>query len=215
VRVAAGAGRRFGRPKQFALLKGRRVLDRTLEKFQSHGRVDEIVLVLADLRRTRPYMRQYGKIRAVVRGGRHRQDSVLNGVLALEATDKGIVLVHDGVRPLVSKDLIDRVIESAGRFGAAVPVLPIDDTVKEVRRGRVVRTLERDRLFRTQTPQGFSYRDLLSSLKSAARRKSYFTDEAALFEKRRDGVAVVEGEAQNIKITTREDLRLAEALLGS
>lgn len=213
--VAAGKGRRFGGPKQFALLKGRPVLERTLEKFQSHDKVDEIVLVLPDLKHKDRYLRRYRKIKAVIQGGRHRQDSVLNGVRQLEPDGAGIVLVHDGVRPLVSGELINRVIRAAVRAGAAVPALPMEETVKEVEGGKVIRTLERPRLFRIQTPQGFAYRNLISSMEKAARRKSYATDEAGLIEQSGGKVVVVEGEATNVKITTLNDLRLAEVILGS
>lgn len=213
--VAAGEGRRFGGPKQFALLKGKSLLDRTLEKFQSHEKVDEIVLVLPHLKNKDAYLRRYKKISAVVRGGKHRQDSVLNGVRHLEPLGTGIVLVHDGVRPLVSEGLISRVIEAAARTGAAVPALPIEETVKEVHRGKVVRTIDRTRLFRTQTPQGFAYHKLMSSLEKASREKSYSTDEAGLIEKSGGIVVIVEGEVGNLKITTPSDLLIAEVLLGT
>jgi len=213
--VAAGEGRRFGGAKQYALLRGKPVLEWTLEKFESHKKVDEIILVLPDVRRKPRFLAWHRKITAVVKGGEHRQDSVLNGVNCIDPQSAGIVLVHDGVRPLVSEELISRVIEATSTKASVVPGVPIEDTVKRVEGAEVVRTLERARLFRIQTPQGFFYAELKAALERAAKDKYYATDEAMLVERNGGRVLVVEGDPYNLKITTPRDLRMAEVLIES
>jgi 2-C-methyl-D-erythritol 4-phosphate cytidylyltransferase len=213
--VAAGEGRRFGGAKQYALLKGKPVLEWTLEKFESHPKVDEIILVLPDVRRKRGFLERYKKIAAVIKGGKHRQDSVRNGVYQIDPQAAGIVLVHDGVRPFVSERLISRVIEATSRRVSVVPGLPIEDTVKRVEGTEVVRTLERARLFRIQTPQGFFYAELKAALDRAVKDRFYATDEAMLVERNGGRVLVVEGDPDNLKITTPRDLKIAEVLIES
>jgi 2-C-methyl-D-erythritol 4-phosphate cytidylyltransferase len=212
--VAAGEGRRFGGPKQFAALRGRPVLDWSLAAFESSPHVDAVVLVLARPGEGGKYAARYAKIGAVVRGGERRQDSVACGVAALKGQDDDIVLVHDGARPLVTQELIERVIDAARETGAAVPAVPLEDTVKEAEKGRVVRTLERSRLFRAQTPQGFALGLLQRALAQARVEGADVTDEAALVERLGLPVALVPGDPRNIKITSPLDLTMAEAFLG-
>jgi len=211
--VAAGRGERFGSLKQQSLLKGKTVLDWSLEKFETHEAVDEIVLVLREEQGKEEILAHYEKIAAVVEGGEERQDSVLNGFKMIDPEKAGIVLVHDGVRPLVNQGLITRIIEAALKKGAAIPVLPVEDTVKEVAGKEVLRTLERQELFRVQTPQGFAYSILKKALDKAQEEGYYGTDEAALVERIGERVAVVQGDPKNIKITVPEDLKFAEAYL--
>lgn len=212
--VAAGEGKRFGQRKQFALLKGKTVLGRCLETFDSHPRVKEIVLVLPDEERKEEYLALSKKIVAIVKGGPKRQDSVQRGFEALSPGRVQVVLVHDGVRPLLGEEVISRVIKAVEEGGAAVPVVPVEDTLKEVEGKRVLRTIDRKRLFRVQTPQGFSYSLLKRALEAAARNNFYATDEAMLIERLGEKVLVVEGDPKNIKVTTPEDIKIAEALLG-
>lgn len=211
--VAAGGGERFGSPKQLSLLKGKTILDWSLEKFETHEAVDEIVLVIRKEQGEEKSPAHYKKIVAVVEGGEERQDSVLNGFKMIDPKKAGIVLVHDGVRPLVSQDLISRVIAATSQKGAAVPALPIEDTVKEVAGEEVLRTLERKELFRIQTPQGFSYSILKKALDKALKEGYYGTDEASLVERLGKKVYIVQGDPKNVKITVPEDLRAAEAFL--
>jgi 2-C-methyl-D-erythritol 4-phosphate cytidylyltransferase len=213
--VAAGAGKRFGEMKQFAYLRGKPVLEWTLEAFQGHGEVDAVVLVLPDEQDLKHYRMRYPKIVDIVRGGERRQDSVWQGFRLLDAATAEVVLVHDGARPFVSPGLISRVIAAARADGAAVPALPLEDTVKEVREGRVVRTADRTLLARTQTPQGFLYTVLKKALYQARRDRFYGTDEAMLAERAGIPVSVVEGDPRNIKITTLVDLKIAEGLLDA
>ncbi len=211
--VAAGEGKRFGLSKQFVLLGGKPILDRCLEMFEAHKKVTEIVLVLKDVSLKKEYLDRYRKIVAVAKGGKRRQDSVLSGFNQADPERSEIVLVHDGVRSLVSEDLIDRVIEAAREAGAAVPAIPVEDTIKLVEGNEVSRTLDREKILRVQTPQGFSYPILKAALDKAKEENFYGTDEASLVERIGKKVCVVQGDPKNIKITTPEDLRLAEAFL--
>ena len=213
--VAAGAGTRFGEMKQFAYLRAKPVLEWTLERFETHAGIEAIVLVLPDEQDLKHYRMRYAKIVDIVRGGEKRQDSVWQGFRILSASAPEVVLVHDGARPLAGADLIDRVIAAARADGAAVPVLPIDDTVKEVRDGRVVATVDRTLLFRAQTPQGFRYDVLKKALDAARRDRFTGTDEAALVERLGLPVTAVAGDPRNIKITTPVDIPIAEALLDA
>ncbi|HSQ79143.1 MAG TPA: 2-C-methyl-D-erythritol 4-phosphate cytidylyltransferase [Candidatus Bathyarchaeia archaeon] len=213
--VAAGAGTRFGEMKQFAYLRAKPVLEWTLERFQAHPEVGTIVLVLPDEQDLKHYRMRYDKIVDLVRGGEKRQDSVWQGFRLLAAAAPEVVLVHDGARPLVPADLISRVIAAARTGGAAVPVMPVEDTIKEVREGAIAGTVDRSRLFRAQTPQGFRY-DVLKKAMDAARKDRFTgTDEASLVERLGLPVAAVPGDARNIKITTPVDIPIAEALLDA
>jgi 2-C-methyl-D-erythritol 4-phosphate cytidylyltransferase len=211
--VAAGEGKRFGFSKQFALLGGKSVLDRCLEIFDADKKVAAIVLVLKDLGLKNEYLKRYRKITAVAKGGKRRQDSVLSGFRQVDPEKAEIVLVHDGVRSLVSENLIDRVIEAAQKAGAAVPAVLVEDTIKLVKGDEVSRTLDREQLVRVQTPQGFSYQILKAALDKAKEENFYGTDEASLAERIGKKVIVVQGDHKNIKITTPEDLKIAEAFL--
>lgn len=211
--VAAGEGRRFGSAKPFALLGGETVLDRTVKEFEAHPEVDEIILVLRQEAIESTAVKRAGKVAAVVGGGVRRQDSVVHGIARLNCGPADIVLVHDGVRPLVGRDVISRVIAKARECGAAIPVVPVEDTIKETAGGVVVRTLERTRLHRAQTPQGFAREVLERALQRAREDGFYGTDESALVERTGHPVAVVSGDPRNIKITSPGDLKIAEAFL--
>jgi 2-C-methyl-D-erythritol 4-phosphate cytidylyltransferase len=213
--VAAGAGKRFGEKKQFAYLRAKPVLEWTLESFQAHAGVDAVVLVLPDEKDLKHYRMRYAKIVDIVRGGERRQDSVWQGFRLLAASAPEIVLVHDGARPLVGAGLIGRVIDAARAFGAAVPVLPVEDTIKAVQDGRITATIDRTRLAKAQTPQGFRYDVLRKALEGARRDRFYGTDEAALVERAGLPVTAVPGDPRNIKITTPTDITIAEALLDA
>ncbi len=213
--VAAGEGKRFGSPKQFASLGGKPLLDWCLEAFESHEEVDEVVLVVKDEAKGKEYLQRYGKVSAVVRGGEKRQDSVLSGFQQLDPVQAEIVLVHDGVRPFIRSALISRVIQAARERGAAIPVIPVEDTIKIVEGEDVKQTLEREKLFRVQTPQGFLYSTLKKALDKASQEGFYGTDEASLVERAGERVTVVQGDARNIKVTTPEDLKMAEVFFES
>lgn len=210
--VAAGSGSRFGGLKQFALLGGKPLVEWSCKVFQDHSQVDDIVLVLPDQAGKTGWAGRFSKIVDVVSGGRRRQDSVRAGFNRLDPMRTGFVLVHDGARPLVTADVIDRVIEAGRKNGATVPIVPVDDTLKEIESDRVARTLDRSRVGRAQTPQGFAYTLLGQALASADETEYTGTDEASLVERLGRPVTVVAGDSRNIKITTSLDLITAEAI---
>jgi 2-C-methyl-D-erythritol 4-phosphate cytidylyltransferase len=211
--VAAGEGKRFGEAKQFALLKGKKVLDWVLEKFEYHEAIDNIILVLGNDQAGDEYLGKYGKIGAIAKGGKRRQDSVYSGLGCMDTREAGIVLVHDGARPLVGKDLIQRIVDTVKIREAVVPVVPMEDTIKRVAEKKVLRTEERGHLFRVQTPQGFSFSLLREAHARALKDQFEGTDEAALVERLGKDVFVIPGERRNLKITTQEDMKIAEALI--
>jgi 2-C-methyl-D-erythritol 4-phosphate cytidylyltransferase len=211
--VAAGEGHRFGAAKQFLMLRGKPLVDWSVAALVNHPEVDDVILVLPEEAAKERNLSGYEKLTAVVGGGPRRQDSVARGFERLSAVEAGIVLVHDGVRPLLGADLIGRIIAEARRSGAAVPGLPVEETIKEVDRDAVLRTVERGRLFRVQTPQGFFYEILARALRQARADGFYGTDEASLVERTGQRIALVEGDPRNIKVTTPADLKIAEALL--
>lgn len=211
--VAAGKGKRFGSSKQFVLLKGKPVLDHCLERLEAHKDISEIILVLRNKKFERKYLDHYSKISAIANGGRRRQNSVISGFNRIDQKNTDIVLVHDGVRPLITGDLLDRVIDAAQKKGAAVPVIPVEDTLKLVKGKDVLRTVARTGLFRVQTPQGFSYEVLKKALDKAVEDDYYGTDEAVLVERTGIEICAVEGDPRNIKVTTPDDIIIAEAFL--
>jgi len=212
--VAAGKGKRMGEdiPKQFLLLKEKPILWYTLYAFQCSA-IDEILLVINPdwEQESSNIAKEFSKVKYVVFGGKTRQASVWAGLEAIEHTD--IVLIHDGVRPFVSKKLIKRVIEGVYKWEAVVPVLPVKETIKWVEGSVIKKTIPRDYLYFAQTPQGFKYLFLKEAYVQAQIRKWRFTDDASLLEKIGIRVHVVSGEPYNIKITTPEDLKWAEAII--
>lgn len=211
--VAAGQGKRFGSQKQFALLRGKPVLDWSLEAFDTHEEISDIILVLEENSQKERYFDCFTKISSIVPGGSRRQDSVYAGFLEARLSVDDIVLVHDGVRPLIRNDLIHDVIDAARKSGAAVPVIPLEDTVKLCEEQRVVKTVDRDKLKRAQTPQGFRCSILKQAFERAEEAEMSGTDEAYLVEKLGLEIFTVEGDPRNIKITTQEDLKIAEGFI--
>ena len=208
--AAAGSGSRFGSriPKQFLRMEGERLYRLALDPFLPF--VDEAVILVPDdwietVRQELPVRAAGDKKLRVAPGGRHRQDTVSRGLQRLSPGVE-IVLVHDAARPYVGARLISRVIREVQRGNAAVPVLKIRDTVKEVVSGRVVRTLERERLGLAQTPQGFPAAVLKAAVRQAEQDHFYGTDEAALVERIGVEVQAVEGDTRNLKVTFEGDL---------
>lgn len=215
--VAGGRGHRAGqgRPKQYRTLQGEPLIRRTLRTFHEHPAIDRIVPVIHrdDAHDFAAAARDIGsKCAAPVFGGATRQDSVRAGLEALETDTPEIVLVHDAVRPLFSPALLSRAIETASRASAAVPVLPVTDTVKRVDdTGIVAQTLNRNELRLTQTPQVFSYAKLVEAHRRAAEKGLHdFSDDASLAEWAGIPVATFTGESGNVKFTTADDFLRAE-----
>jgi 2-C-methyl-D-erythritol 4-phosphate cytidylyltransferase len=210
--VAAGSGSRFNSdtPKQFLEINGKPVIVHTIERFQTAPSIDSIILVLAADQAARFDVSGFSKVSEVVEGGVTRAESVRKG---LEAADADIVAVHDGARPLVTVDEIERTIAKAGEMGAACLVAPVTDTIKSVRGGEIADTLDRTKLRRALTPQAFKA-DVLRKAFEGVDLTESVTDECYLVEKLGHPIAIVEGSPRNIKITHPEDIILAEALLS-
>lgn len=211
--AAGGTGTRLGAgvPKQFLQLGGQTILQRSIEAFTRHDRVTEVVLALPP-QATLEVAGPDGKLR-VVAGGARRQDSVAN---AFDAVSPGaeIVLVHDAARPFVSADVISRTIDAAAAHGAAIAAVAVTDTVKQVTMEGgdlvIAGTIPRESIYLAQTPQGFR-RDVLAKVVSLGRGDAVATDEAALAELAGHPVHIVEGDVENVKITTAADLDRARA----
>jgi 2-C-methyl-D-erythritol 4-phosphate cytidylyltransferase len=216
--VAAGRGERLGaeRPKAFVELAGQALLLRAARAFEDAPSVGGIVAVVpeAEEAAARSLLEKLAKLRAVVAGGERRQDSVAAGLAALPAGFDGVVLVHDAARPLVEVALVEAVVREALANGAALPVLPLVDTVKRVRDGRVVETLDRSELGGAQTPQGFRCALLREAIEAARRSGLELTDEAMAVERLGRPVAAVPGSRRNRKLTTPDDLAWAEGVVA-
>jgi len=218
--AAGGSGSRMGgdRAKQYLQLGDAPLLVHALRRFEDCPRVGKIVLVVPgkDISFvTEEIVNRFGlgKVSSIVSGGPQRQDSVRNGLSVTEGAD-GIVLVHDGARPFVPLSLIEAVIEVARETGAACPGVPLRDTVKAVDgQGCVLETLDRNRIWAIQTPQGFRREVLLKAFRKAEGDGFYGTDESCLVERTGHPVRIVPGAWENVKITTREDLLLGEFML--
>lgn len=212
--VAAGRGQRLGagRPKAFIEVGGKPMLAWSAEAFEAASDVDAIVAVVPEPERARAeeMLAHVTKLRAVVSGGERRQDSVRAGLAQAPAGFDGLVLVHDAARPFVDGAVIAAVIEGARESGAALPVVPVVDTVKRVRAGRIVETLDRSELHGAQTPQGFRMRRLTQAYDAADAAGLTVTDEAMALERLGGTVRAVPGSALNRKITTPDDLAWAE-----
>jgi 2-C-methyl-D-erythritol 4-phosphate cytidylyltransferase len=213
--VAAGSGRRMGRPlpKQVLPLAGRPLVEHSIRAFQRCDEVDRIVLVIPSrLRAVFPLkLGAYDKLVAMVDGGDSRQASVGKGLEALGESDW--VLVHDAARPLVTEGLIQAVLRAAQAHGAAVPGCAARDTLKRVQEERVTETVSRDGLVLVQTPQAFRTDVLRAAHRAAAEAGFTGTDDAQLVERIGAPVAWVQGDARNLKVTLPEDLEMAEWLL--
>ena len=215
---AAGRGKRIGAsvPKQFLEIQGRPLLHHTLTVFASCKLIDYVVLVMprADVDEMgEDWLNKYEIVRKVVVGGEQRQDSVYNGFNSLEkGTD--IVVVHDGVRPFTTPQMITATVEAAQQHGAAITAIPVSDTVKQAADGFVKQTVSRDGLWRVQTPQAFQCGLLQQAFKKAKKDSYYGTDEGSLVEYLGERVKIVPGSELNIKITRKEDLVLGESLLS-
>lgn len=213
---AGGSGLRFGGPvkKQFLSLDGESLLNLTLKKFLPLPEIKKIVVALPE--EDLPQQSQsfpHEKIK-YLSGGTCRAESVKKAFLALgQQKPDAVILVHDAVRPLLSADLIRRVIGTVQDRATAIPVLPLSDTIKMVEEGTVRRTVRREHLFAAQTPQGARFELFEHAYNFGPKDLSQVTDEAMLLESIACPVNVVEGERTNIKITTKMDLAVAEKFL--
>ena len=218
--VAGGSGKRMLRdlPKQFLSLDGIPVLTRTLSKFEKAMSVTRIVLVVPkeDMTYAKDEIvdkHRILKVEHIQAGGKTRQDSVRKGLEMVDDRDD-VIVIHDGVRPFLSEELIDLSIREAVRNGAVVPVIPLTDTVKLVGEDGIIRdTPGRNDLRFAQTPQAFRREIILEAYRSAYREGFYGTDDASLVERMGVPVKTITGSYDNIKITTPEDIFLGKLLL--
>ena len=214
--VAGGSSVRMGEDKLCMDLKGRPVLVRTLEAFQTCPFVKEIVLVAREdrLEQYADLCAKWGisKVCKVVVGGSSRTGSALSGLSHIDRNAR-IVLIHDGARPLVTEELIYDVMHTAALYKTAVPALRVTDTVKEVEDGVVKKTLDRDRLMAVQTPQGFVPEIIKAALSKAAEEGREYTDDCAAVEAMGFTIRIVKGSEENIKITNPVDIPIAEGIL--
>jgi 2-C-methyl-D-erythritol 4-phosphate cytidylyltransferase/2-C-methyl-D-erythritol 2,4-cyclodiphosphate synthase len=214
--VAAGSGQRFGagRPKQYLELAGRPLLRHTVEAFLRHPQITGVVVVINSAWRGEYEAAVAGlDLPAPVAGGAARQDSARLGLESLAAAAPDLVLIHDAARPLVDAGTISRVIAALATAPAAVAAVPVVDTLKREVDGYSGGTLDRTRLWRAQTPQGFRFVDILAAHRAAA--GSELTDDTAVAEQAGLAVALVPGSEENIKVTTPDDLTRAGRLLSS
>lgn len=219
---AAGMGKRMGAAinKQYLLLAGKPILAHTLTVFQQCELIAGIILVTPQ--DEIPFCRNevverysLSKVLAIVSGGAERQHSVMNGLQALQglAQADDVVLIHDGVRPFITPALIERCIRTAASGIGALVAVPAKDTIKVVQDGLVVDTPDRATLWQAQTPQGFRYGQIMAAHQQAVRTGFLGTDDCTLLEQEGGRIRIVNGSYRNIKITTPEDLVLAEAFL--
>jgi len=217
--AAAGRGTRMAgkRPKQFLELGGTPIVFHTLKPFEQCDSIHEVIVVLP-AEESAGFLSLAGraglrKLARVVSGGETRAESVARGLSAVRGATAEIIAVHDGVRPFVTPGEINGVVEAAKSTGAAVLVAPMTDTIKEVKDGYIVSTLDRTSLRRSLTPQCFRYDILRRAYEGIDLHDPALTDDSFLVEQLGIKVALVEGSPRNIKITNAEDLHIAEALL--
>jgi 2-C-methyl-D-erythritol 4-phosphate cytidylyltransferase len=212
--VAAGSSERMGGiDKMFTILDGKPVLARVIEVFQACSRIDDIVIVLnrQNLAKAKKLVAEEGwsKVKDVCEGGRRRQDSVLNGLDCLGKCDW--VVIHDGARPLVTVEIIENGLDAAEETGAAIAAVPVTDTIKMVSDDLTIQgTPPRQSLWAAQTPQVFRYDVIINAYRKL---KYEVTDDARAVELTGGSVKIYQGSNDNIKITTPEDLAVAEILL--
>ncbi|MDY4221861.1 MAG: 2-C-methyl-D-erythritol 4-phosphate cytidylyltransferase [Candidatus Faecousia sp.] len=213
--VAAGSATRMGGiDKVMAELRGEPMIVRTVRAFQQCDAIREIVIVTREdlIRPISALCAKMDKVKAVVAGGKTRQESVWLGLNSL-SKDVKLAAIHDGARPLITQAVIDRTVRAAHSYGAAAPAVPVKDTVKVVKSGLVMATPDRDSLRAVQTPQVFDFDLLRGALKKAEAEGASVTDDCSAVELMGMSVKIVEGDEENIKVTTPMDLKIAELLL--
>lgn len=213
--VAAGSASRMGGiDKVMAPLNGEPMIARTVRAFQNCDAISEIVVVTREdlILPITSLCSGMDKVQAVVAGGSSRQESVHLGLNALSDKCK-LAAIHDGARPLISWQVIDRVVRAAHTYGAAAPAIPVKDTIKVVQGGVVKETPDRASLQAVQTPQVFDFDILRGALKKAKQDGAQVTDDCSAVERMGMAVKIVEGEERNLKVTTPLDLKIAQLLL--
>lgn len=211
---ASGSGTRFGSatPKQFLKIQGKEIITHTIAKLHSVKLIDEIYIASQienfELLKKIIKKNNFRKVKGIIEGGETRQASVYNALNLIKANKNDVVLVHDSVRPFISKKLITDLIKECHTSGGVIPGIKISDTVKSTdEKGVITKTLPRENLWTVQTPQVFHYEVIKNSLDKAVVKNFTGTDEAAAVEFAGYQVRVIPGEKSNIKITHKEDLK--------
>lgn len=220
--VAAGKGARMNSDinKQYTKINGKPVIAHTIQKFEDCSFIDEIILVInrddiSFCNKNIIAAFSFNKVKTLVAGGDKRQVSVFNGLREVNG-NCDIVLIHDGARPFVKEKCIIDSIYAASEFGASCVAVPVKDTIKKSHRQNFIKeTLDRSGLWSIQTPQTFRYSLIMEAHKKASQQNFAATDDAILLERLGVDIKLVEGTYDNIKITTREDLAIAEVLAGN
>lgn len=213
--AAGGAGRRMGagENKVFMKIAGREMLTHTVSVFNSCAAVTDIIIVVGaeDITRTAALTADFDKVIDVIAGGETRQQSVMNGLLRAE---RGIALIHDSARALVTEDIILRVIHDCEKYGAAAAGVKCKDTLKSAENGFISGTIDRESTYLIQTPQAFGRDEILDMHKRALREGFTATDDCMIAERYGVKIRITEGSYENIKLTTPEDIITAEKILG-
>ncbi|MBM7557859.1 2-C-methyl-D-erythritol 4-phosphate cytidylyltransferase [Halanaerobacter jeridensis] len=218
---AAGQGKRMKteKNKQFLMLNDKEILAHTLNKFESASVVDEVIIVARE--EEIDYCKNklvdnydFGKVTKVIAGGETRQESVYNGLQAVKSTSN-YVLIHDGARPFITAELINKVITAAEKYDAAAVGVPVKDTIKVINSDNmIINTPDRSKLVAIQTPQVFDKELITEAYQNALADDFIGTDSASLVERINQTVKLVQGSYENIKITTPEDLEFGERILA-
>lgn len=220
--VAGGSGTRMDAPmkKQYLLLDGVPILRRTIDAFVFNNSIDRVCLVVPEediLFCNDNILKKYStkKKITVTAGGVERQQSAYNGLTYYnDHCDDDIILIHDGVRPLIDQRDIDACVKGAEKYGSAIIGIPAFDTIKKINSdANVENTLERETIWMAQTPQAFKYKILIKAYNNALEKKISGTDDSSLVELIGEKVKIIEGRRSNIKITTKEDMAIAETLI--
>ena len=212
--VAAGSSSRMESelPKQYQLLNGKPMLTHSIETFLKHQKITSVHVVYnPDNQDLYDQATQHLELPAPIKGGKTRQESVNNGLLAIESINPDYVLIHDAARPLITLKVIDRVISALNNHQAVIPTLPVEDTIKRINQtGQIIHTVDRNDLMRAQTPQGFDYNLIRNSHSILKNQK--VTDDSSIIELLNTPVHTVRGSHINFKITTAQDMDRAQQL---
>ncbi|GBD99407.1 2-C-methyl-D-erythritol 4-phosphate cytidylyltransferase [bacterium BMS3Abin07] len=217
---AAGSGKRFSSKtnKAFHNILGKPVIAWVLEVFQECRLINEIIPVFSeeDMERGLELIenRAFSKVKKIAPGGNERQDSVYHALKLIEDVSS-TVLIHDGARPAIDFDIIRRCLDALDKFDGVVSGVPVKDTIKEVRKGVVRKTLDRNKLIAVQTPQAFRFKTLMQAYENIKGKGICFTDDAAVVEFSGGMVTFVDGSFSNIKVTTPDDAEIVEIFLKS
>ena len=217
--VSAGKGKRMNSSvnKVFLPLLNKPMLYYSLKAFQYCSEIDEIIIVAQknDFKKINDIKNQYklDKIKNIIEGGKERQDSVYNGLMSIKnAKKEDVIIIHNGSNPLVNESEIVGCVNSARQFGAAVACFPLKDTIKKINNGFVGKTLDRNNVYQMQTPQAIKYSLFVEGFKNIKKNKLKVTDDVSVVESLKK-VKIVECSYENIKITTEDDIKIAEGIL--